>query len=140
MAKRTKAEVVKIIHDCAVLYSKNLVNKSLLFVTKLNDVANCFETVFFSRNFMHLTGVDSQLKGNLFYYAALNNRLGTSDITIAADGKTDQKLDVLPQLMNIHQIARMVGDYDISRPLLIADKLAGTVTTAMGFIKVNNVV
>jgi len=31
----------------------------------------------------------------------------------------------------------MVGDYDNSRPLLITDKLAGTVTVAMGFLAVD---
>ena len=43
------------------------------------------------------------------------------------------KLDVLPQLMCIHITARMVGDYDHSKSLLITDKIAGTVTAAMGF-------
>ena len=41
--------------------------------------------------------------------------------------------------MSIHTTARMVGDYDNSKPLLITDKLAGTITMAMGFIKVNDI-
>ena len=137
MSQRTKTEAVKIIHDCAVLYRNNLAGKSLLFVTTRNDDAAAFEAVFFPRNYMHLTGVSSRLKGDLFYQAAVGNRLSTNDIMLSADGKTEQKLVVLPQLMNIHLTARMVGDYDNSKPLLIADKFAGTVTTAMGFININ---
>ena len=49
------------------------------------------------------------------------------------------KLDILPRLMSIHTTARMVGEYDNSNPLLITDKLAGTVTTAMGFINIKGV-
>ena len=45
------------------------------------------------------------------------------------------KLDVLPTLMKIHHIARMVGNYDGSGNFLMADKIAGTTTAAMGFIK-----
>jgi len=39
--------------------------------------------------------------------------------------------------MSIHIVARMVGDYDNTKPLLIADKFAGTVAMAMGFTNVN---
>ncbi len=41
--------------------------------------------------------------------------------------------------MSVHTTARMIGDYDNSRPLLVTDKFAGTVTMAMGFVKVNDV-
>ena len=78
MPKRTKAEVVKIIHDCAVLYGKNLEGKSILFIATLNGVAVGYEALFMSRNYMHLTGVASHLKGDLFYQAALNNRLSVN--------------------------------------------------------------
>ena len=40
--------------------------------------------------------------------------------------------------MSIHIHARMVGDYDDSRPLLVTDKFAGTVTMAMGFTYSNS--
>jgi hypothetical protein len=139
MPIKTKAEALKIIHDCAVLYKNNLAGKNLLFITILDNEAIEFETAFMPRNYMHLTGVSSQFKGDLFYRAALNNRLSINDITLSPDGKTEQKLDVLPQLMNIHLSARMIGDYNNTRPLLIADKFAGTVTMAMGFIQINDV-
>lgn len=137
MPKRTKLDALKTIHDCAVLYGNNLEGKNLLFITTHDSNAMYFESLFMPRNYLHLTGVASPLKGDLFYQAAKNNRLGIDDITLAPDGKTEQKLDVLPQLMNIHLTARMVGDYDDSRPLLIADKFAGTVTMALGFINID---
>jgi hypothetical protein len=137
MAKRTITDAIRIIHNCAVQYGKNLAGNSLLFVTSQNNSTVCFETIFLPRNYLHLTGVITDLKGDLFYQAAINNRLSPNEIALTSDGKTEQKLDVLPQLMNIHLTARMVGDYDNSRPLLIADKFAGTVTMAMGFINVN---
>jgi hypothetical protein len=137
MPKRTIIDSIKIIHDCAVLYGKNLAGKNLLFVTTLDDEAVCFEVLFLSRNFMHLTGVTSRLKGDLFYQAAIHNRLSVNDVKLNPDGTTEQKLDVLPQLMNLHATARMIGDYDNSRPLLIADKFAGAVTMAIGFIQIN---
>jgi hypothetical protein len=62
--------------------------------------------------------------------------LRTVDIKLASDGTTDLKLQVLPQLMHIHQNARMIGDYNNSMSLLATDKLAGTVASAMGFVNV----
>ena len=40
--------------------------------------------------------------------------------------------------MNIQVTARMLGNYDNSQRLLVTDKLAGTVTSAMGFRKDGN--
>lgn len=136
---RTKTEAIKIIYDCAVLYNKNLSGKNVLFLTEHNHKSDYFETLFMPHNFMHLTGAKSRLNGELFFRAAVNNRLGINDITLATDGTTDLKLDVLPQLMNIHLLARMVGDYENVKPLLITDKLTGTVTMAMGFVFANHV-
>ena len=41
--------------------------------------------------------------------------------------------EILKPLMNIHKTAKMIGNYDQSQRLLVTDKLAGTVTVAMGF-------
>ena len=138
MAARTKLEVIKIVQDCAKLYKENLSGKNVLFITTHDDTSMCFETLFMPHNFMHLTSVKSRLNSELFFRAASSNRLSIHDITISPDGTVDLKLDVLPQLMNIHTTARMIGDYDNSKPLLITDKFAGTVTTALGFVNVKD--
>ena len=136
---RTKKEVIECIHRCAVLYGANLAKKNVLFVTINEGKPTVFETVFMPHNFMHLTRVISNLSSDLFYQAAFNNRLSVKNITLSKDGKTEQKLDILPQLMNIHRAAKMIGDYDNSRPLLIADKFAGTTAMALGFVNINNI-
>ena len=86
-----------------------------------------------------LTGISSKLNAEQFFRAAINRRLGEKDISLSTDGTSDLKLDILPKLMNIHISARMVGDYDNSKPLLITDKFAGTTTMAMGFVQINGI-
>jgi len=119
-------------------YKNNLSNKCILFVTATDSKSTSFEALFMPQNFKHLTGAASHLSGADFFDLAVRNRLSPNQITLANDGTTDLKLDVLPQLMNIHRTARMVGNYDFSRSLLIADKVAGTVTAALGFIQSKN--
>ena len=137
MRKMSKADAVKIIHDCAVMYNENLMGKNVLFISTQNDESLAFETLFLPQNFKHLTGVKTKLSGDQFFRAAVSNKLSQTDIGLTTDGIIEQKLNVLPGLMNIHLTARMVGDYDNSMPLLVTDKFAGTVTMAMGFTRVN---
>jgi len=130
-------EVIRIIHNCAVLYSNNLLNKTVLFVTAGESKADCFEALFRPENFLHLTGVKTNLEASLFLYTAINRKLSPSSITFDVSGTARIKLEILPRLMSIHVLARMVGDYDNTKPLLITDKFAGTVTMAMGFAYIN---
>jgi hypothetical protein len=139
MRLRTNEEAIKIINSCALEYKKNLSNKHILFITLTDKKAAYFEALFMPQNFKHLTGIISQISGLDFYNLAVRNRLSPTEVALANDGTTDLKLDVLPQLMNIHLTARMVGDYDYSKSLLIADNVAGTVTAAMGFVQTKGV-
>ena len=139
MAIKNKEEAIKIINQSAVLYGKNLSGKNALFVTVKNGKSACFETLFMPNNFLHLTGVKTNLSGELFYKAALNQRLSTKYFSFDDNGMTELKLGILPQLMTIHVMARMIGDYDNSKPLLITDKLAGIITMAMGFINIGGI-
>ena len=137
MRKITRIDAIRIIHDCAVQYAKNLSGKNILFVCIRDGNADSVETLFMPQNYMHLTGVSARINSDQFFRAAVDNKLSQSDIILKQNGIAEQKLNVLPQLMNIHVTARMVGDYDNTMPLLIADKFAGTVTMAMGFINVD---
>ena len=132
---KTKAEAIRIVHSAAVAYHSNLVNKNVMFVAVENGKAVLFETSFLPRNFLHLTGIRTNLSSITFFNLSLRDRLREQDIAFTADGTTDKKLDVLNSLMNIQVTARMLGDYDHSKRLLVTDKLAGTVTSAMGFRK-----
>ena len=135
---KTKSEALRIIHNGALAYHNNLANKNVLFVAVDNGKADPFEASFLARNFLHLTGVRTSHNSTTFYALAIRDRIREQDISFAADGTTDQKLDVLNKLMNIHTTARMLGDYDNSQRLLVTDRLAGTVTSAMGFRRDDN--
>jgi len=113
------------------------VNKNVLFVAERGDIREYFEALFLSGNFLHLTGVDVafSMTANAFYNLAVDDRLTVNDFRFTADGTSRMKLDVLPTLMKIHYTARMVGNYDGSGNYLMADKIAGTTTAAMGFVK-----
>ena len=139
MYLRTNEEAIRIIYQCAMDYKNNLSNKCILFLTTADNIVTSFETLFLPQNFKHLTGVRSKLSGADFFDLATRNRLSPNDIALADDGTTDLKLDVLPQLMNIHITARMAGDYNYSRSLLVADKIAGTVTAALGFVQADGI-
>ena len=139
MAITSKDKAVGIIHECAVLYNKNLSGKNVLYVTEHRNKPAYFETLFLPQNFLHLTGMKTKLNSDHFLRAALNKRLSPSDIEFDAGGTTELKLDILPRLMQIHTTARMIGDYDNTRPLLATDKFAGTITMAVGFINIGNI-
>ena len=79
------------------------------------------EATFLSRNFKHLTGVSSELSSVQFFNDALDNKLSPVNISFLDDGTITLKLSVLPNLMNIHLNARMVGTYDQSGIKLISD-------------------
>ena len=138
MRLKTTVDALAIVHKCAIAYNQNLSNKSILFITTSENNFARFEAIFLPQNFKHLTGLKSTLSGADFFDLAIRNRLSPKDVALAVDGSTDLKLSVLPQLMNIHLTARMVGDYDQSKSLLVTDKVAGTVTAAMGFIQTND--
>ena len=110
MGDINKEAAVGIIHECSVLYSKNLCGRMVMFVTESENRASFFETLFLPRNFLHLTGVKTNLNSEFFYEIALNQRLSPSSISFDPGGTTYIKLGILRQLMLIHVSARMVGD------------------------------
>ena len=65
----------------------------------------------------------------------IDKRLSPSAYEFSKDGTTQMKLSVLSQVMNIHRTAKMVGDYTHTKSMLITEKLAGTVTACLGFIR-----
>jgi hypothetical protein len=139
MAQINKTEALRIVFASAALYEENLSGNNVTFVTVKDGKYDYVETLFQSQNFLHLSGLQTDLSKERFFDAALNQRLGPSDISFNKNGTTEIKLQILPQLMSIHKTARMVGDYNNALPLLVTNKFAGTVTMAMGFVKVNDI-
>ncbi|MBQ8691524.1 MAG: hypothetical protein IJ520_00145 [Synergistaceae bacterium] len=136
-----KEAAIKIITSCAKSYKNNLENKNLLFIFGDLQTPEYFEASFFPRNFLHLTGiklVESRISSSIdFYDRCLNGKLSPKDFYLAQDGTTDMKLSVLPQLMNLHLSAKMVGDYNNLHSVLYTEKILGNIYACMGFIHEN---
>ena len=133
-----KEEAIKIMSDCAKRYHDNLEGNNVLFLYGSPQCPEYFEVSFLPRNFLHLTGVEltgSRFTSSVdFYDRCLKGRLNSSDFTMPPRGMAEVKLTVLPQLMSIHKTAKMVGDYNGTKPVLVTDKLAGNVFACMGFV------
>jgi len=135
MRRKSFEEAKEILRVAAREYQKNFINKSVLFVAARGITVQLYEVAFFAKNFMHLTGNTKSMSSKQFFNLAKNGSLKKGDFAFADDGTTDMKLDVLHPLMNILYTAQMIGSYNDSHDWVVADKMAGTVTIAMGFKK-----
>ena len=134
-----KEEAIRIITSCAIIYRDKLTNKNLLFIYGDPLKPETLETVFYSRQFHHLTGVKTNdISPIQFYKRCLDNRLSPRDFDFKNNGSTVMKLSVLNTLMHIETKANMIGDYDNSKTLLRTDKLAGSTHACIGFVKDTN--
>ena len=70
-----------------------------------------------------------------FYEKCLAHRLSETDFEMAKDGTTDQKLDVIEQMMRIKKTVTMIGDFTDRGPKLYTEKVAGNVCACIGFVK-----
>lgn len=138
MSTLVKLEVLKTILEAANLYRGNLLNKNLLFVyqKQQNQYSN-IETVFEPRHFQHFTGTKMiGLKSTVqFFEKCIDNDLGLVDFDIVEDGTTRLKMNVICDLMKIHTVAKMIGDYKGGNIKLVTDKLVGNTRGCMGFIQ-----
>jgi len=106
-----------------------------LFIHSENNKINFIETVFLPRHFLHLTGVKTLNIGSSdFYRRCLDGQLSPSIFSLYENGTTEMKLTVLPQIMNIHKVARMLGDYSPIKSVLMTEKIVDTVTACLGFV------
>lgn len=134
-----KSIILRTIVACAGHYEQNLNGNHLLFVfARKGQPYQSFVAGFSARNFLHLTGVSltQYMPKEDFYSLCINKRLTSSIFDVPSNGITEVKLRALPALMNIHQTARMVGDFDGSAAKkLYSEKLAGTQTGCLGFVE-----
>lgn len=148
-----KKKAIKIITNAAELYQKNLEDQKVCFVygvpseiksqllseNKVVSRLSYYEVAFQRNNFMHLTGVKLKDDGNIrssidFYTRSVSHRLSESDFEFATDGSTDQKLDVLEQMMNIKKNVQMIGEFTDFGIRLYSEKIAGNICACIGFI------
>lgn len=144
MKKFTKDEAIKIVVQCAQAYQKELDGKSLLFLcTDKHKRVFPFEFSFYGNNYLHLTGLkapkgaDGESAGlfaNDFYQKCLDHKLSPVDFEFSEDGMTHMKLEVLPTVISKNLQAKMIGDYNSSKPRLYTEKVAGSTNACVGFI------
>lgn len=133
----TKREAVNIAVKCAKLYKENFVGQRLLFLmTDKHKYVSALEVEFAASNYQHLTGLrSSKIKSKQeFFSKCVSGRLSETEIELAKDGTTNQKLSVLPFVMkNVNLSANMLGNYNHSHPLLYTEKVVGGVRWGLGF-------
>ncbi|SFO15082.1 PBECR4 domain-containing protein [Proteiniclasticum ruminis] len=135
-----KKTAIEIISRCSKRYKENLNNQNFMFVYEVNGKLYKIQTVFFPRNYLHLTGVklnqSSRIKSaSQFFDNCRQGRLSERDFEFSPDGTTQQKLQVLDRLMEIHRNAKMVCFYDGKFRLnLSTDTLIGTTSACLGFV------
>ena len=136
-----KEEAIRVLSNCAKHFYSNLENKNLLYVFNDGKELRYFEALFLPRHYLHLTGVNllsNRIKSSDFYNLCLRGQLSPTVFSFHKNGTTEMKLSVLPQVMNIHKVAKMVGDYDFTKSILITEKIVGTVTACIGFVRDGN--
>jgi len=128
-----KEEAIRIVVSCAIDYHENLAGRNILFIYGNVSEPKFLECRFDSSNYKHLTGVVFEGSGSHFYNLCLDKRLPSSSIALKEDGSTEMKLHVLPQLMQIHKKAKMIGSYAGYKNLLVTEKIVGNTTACLGF-------
>ncbi len=101
-----------------------------------------YEVAFHRYNFLHLTGVRLNKKETAsaihFYQKCLDKRLTENDFSLAKDGSTGQKIDILERMMLIKKNATMIGEFTDRGPKLFTEKAAGNVCGCIGFVQDKN--
>lgn len=140
----TKKEALRIIIATAKEYAKMLEGLNYLFIyrNRISNEIEYFEAVFLPRNYQHLTGVEFlDMEGNLlknsvfFYNKCLDNTLTEDEFRFKEDGTTPLKLEALPKLVQFLRFSKMTALYNGIRPKLEVDRVAGTISYCLGFIK-----
>ena len=126
----TKPQAIAILKSCAQTYKTELLNRNLLIVFGTPSNISCSQLAFGKKNFEHLTGIISHLKGkdrkDLFYDKSFQGNLSPNDIDFKNDGTTEMKLRCLGDAMKIAHTSKRIGDFNNKRPVLVADKITGT--------------
>ena len=135
-------EARHIVMNCAKQYAKNLLNKRyiILYRDRVDNNIKDIEVVFKAENYQHLTGLElvdenkrvRQHVSELFLEKCIKNRLAKDEIQFKSDGTSNLKLESLPVMMSIQNVTKIAGDYNGSRPYLVADKLIGNVNFCLG--------
>ena len=151
-----KRHAIQIMTKAAELYRDNLEDQKILFLyglpsevrkqlqteEKVLSSIQGYEVAFHRYNFLHLTGVrlnKSETASAIhFYEKCLDKRLTEQDFSLAKDGSTGQKLDILESMMQIKRNVTMIGEFTDRGPKLFTEKVAGNVCGCIGFVQDQN--
>lgn len=151
-----KRRAIQIMVNAAELYKKNLEDQKILFLygipSEIKKVLQMesgrllpvkkYEAVFLRNNFLHLTGVKinrTEISSAIhFYEKCLGHRLMESDFRFAGDGSTNQKFEILENMMCLKRNVTMIGDFSGRGWKLYSEKVAGNVCGCIGFVKDRN--
>lgn len=130
-----KTELLKIITQYSKEYHKNLNNKNFIILAKSKNNIISFNIIFNSTNYLHLTGVTTPLSAQEFFDACLNNKLTLNMFAPKYNSNImNAKMNAIPHLVNIHKLARNIGDYNNLKPNLYTDKILGNVGVSLGLV------
>ena len=121
----TKTEAIRILADAAKNYNIHLCNYQFLIAYKCG-VEYCFSVVGFqAANFLHLTGLESDLSPKHFYGRLLSKKLSPDDFSFNSHGYDQLKLAVLSQLSSLFYGHTLRGIFNRSGIFIEADYVVG---------------
>lgn len=129
--------------ECADLYQSNLAGKNFMLI--YSSKASSFQHVelnFKREHFLHLTGVktikhsNGGLSAAEFYNRCISRKLHTGDFAVPNTTICNQKLEVLPYLIQLPKSCKMIGEYNYSGYALDTEMIVGNVKGALGFITI----
>ena len=118
-------EALKVIVEAAKNYDKKLKDKHFLIVYQEGSQMKTACVGFRDMNFLHLTGVKTNLSAQLFYSASISGKLSEKDFSLDTKGKAQQKLAVLPYLHELFYHNCMIGNFINSGICIKADYFVG---------------
>ena len=125
MKNTDKQKVATKLIQAAQKYDEYLNNLHFLIVYQKDNQHQLVQIGFRDLHFKHLTGVESRLSAQRFYAKCINNKLSINDFEISKDGKSEQKLIVLPYLHELLYHNCMIGVFINSGIRIQADYFVG---------------
>lgn len=133
-----KKKALEVIIESAILYKKNLLGKKIMFIYQDETNIGYYKAKFEKNNFLHLTGLKTNLSSNQFFDRVMDKKINHNDFAENEKGTARLKLDVLRELMNLTSISKITGDYNSSKVYLHTEKIAGNIRACMGFVRGKN--
>lgn len=136
MSDKQKEYISKII-SCAKLFKENFLDKNYLLIYKdENNAYKAIETITYKSNYLHLTGVKTQLSGNEFFDKAISSRLSSTEINLIENSDIGEKMSVLNYAVSFPNTTKLTGYFSpCFTKNLYTEILVGNSDFALGFVK-----